>query len=242
MFRVQRRKIADSEARMVMRRAHRAQHEAAVGPCVGAVALRARDLGERHRPGPGGRRRPCRPPVRPMAPAGAGTARPRRSCDSRCSGRARRRAHPAPRASVGAGLRASRSSAAISMPGVQMPHWAAPWARNACCSALMPAPFVRPSTVTTARPCACAAATMQAQTWRPSSRTVQAPQSPALQPTLVPVSPRSSRSTSASRRTGSTWTSTRRPLSGERDLLRGRSHAISPVIARRTRVSAASRR
>ena len=38
--------------------------------------------------------------------------------------------------SVGLGWRASRSEATMSMPGVQMPHCAAPCARNACCRSL----------------------------------------------------------------------------------------------------------
>ena len=53
-----------------------------------------------------------------------------------------------------------------------------------------------PSTVRTSPPAAWAIGTRQAHTWRPSSRTVQAPQSPASQPTFVPVRPRSSRRTS----------------------------------------------
>ncbi len=47
-----------------------------------------------------------------------------------------------------------------------------------------------------------AAVVRQAQTGAPFSRTVQAPQSPASQPTLVPRRPRSSRSTSRRRRPG----------------------------------------
>ena len=49
-------------------------------------------------------------------------------------------------------------------------------------------------------------ATMQAHTASPSTSTVQAPQSPAWQPILVPVRPRSSRSTSERRREGSATT------------------------------------
>ena len=50
-----------------------------------------------------------------------------------------------------------------------------------------------PSTVSIAAPSACAVATRQAQTCSPSISTVQAPQSPASQPILVPVRPSSSR-------------------------------------------------
>ena len=53
---------------------------------------------------------------------------------------------------------------------------------------------------------------MQEQTWRPSSSTVQAPQSPASQPTLVPVSESSSRNTWESRRIGSVRISAGLPL------------------------------
>ena len=52
---------------------------------------------------------------------------PRRSRDIPCSGTARRRAHPRSRLG-GRGFRASSAPAAISAAGVQMPHWAAPWA------------------------------------------------------------------------------------------------------------------
>ena len=52
-----------------------------------------------------------------------------------------------------------------------------------------------PRRSSTARPATWPTGTRQAQTGSPSSSTVQAPQSPASQPTLVPVRPRSSRST-----------------------------------------------
>ena len=51
-------------------------------------------------------------------------------------------------------------------------------------------------------PSACALGTRQAHTWAPSSSTVQAPQSPASQPILVPVRPSSPRSVSASETNG----------------------------------------
>ena len=104
----------------------------------------------------------------------------------------------------GAGSRRSSASAAISMPGVQMPHCAAPCARNARLQRRdgVPSagqPFDR------RRPAAVALAERRRGRRRPARRrgsTVQAPQSPASQPTLVPVRPRSSRSTSASRASG----------------------------------------
>ena len=98
----------------------------------------------------------------------------------------------------------------MSMPGVQIPHCAAPWCRKDFCSALSipPSPFARPSTVVTALPSRRAAGTMQAHTARPFSRTVQAPQSPASQPDLVPVRPNCSRRTRVIRAPGSAVTVT----------------------------------
>ena len=108
----------------------------------------------------------------------------------------------------------NRSAAAISMPGVQIPHWAAPWRWNESWrAASRPPASTSPSTVMTSRPATCPTGVMQEHTCRPSSNTVQAPQSPASQPTLVPVSARSSRSTWTSLRIGSTPTSAGFPLS-----------------------------
>src|SRR5215510_11996152 len=50
--------------------------------------------------------------------------------------------------SSGDGLRASRSCAATTSPGVQNPHWTAPASKNACCTGPSPSRF-RPSTVVT---------------------------------------------------------------------------------------------
>ena len=72
-----------------------------------------------------------------------------------------------------------------------------------------------PSTVVTRRPPRWRPAVRQAQTGLPSSSTVQAPQSPASQPTLVPVRPSSSRSTSASRRAGGRRQATAPAVQGE---------------------------
>ena len=55
-------------------------------------------------------------------------------------------------ASVGLGVRARRSSAAISIPGVHAPHWAPPQARNAAWSGDGPSSAASPSTVSTRRP------------------------------------------------------------------------------------------
>ena len=73
------------------------------------------------------------------------------------------------------------------MPGVQIPHCAAPCSWNARCSRLRPPFPASPSTVVTERPRTWPIGTRQEQTCSPSSSTVQAPQSPASQPTLVPV-------------------------------------------------------
>ena len=88
---------------------------------------------------------------------------------------------------------ARQSVAAISMPGVQMPHCAAPWARNASRRRSVTPSGPGPSTVWIEAPSAWAVATRQAQTCSPSISTVQAPQSPASQPIFVPVRPRPSR-------------------------------------------------
>ena len=55
-----------------------------------------------------------------------------------------------------------------------------------------------PSMVSTRRPPTSHPSTRQEQTSRPSSMTLQAPQSPEAQPSLLPVRPSVSRSTSSS--------------------------------------------
>ena len=74
------------------------------------------------------------------------------------------------------------------MPGVQIPHCAAPISTNARCSGDEPPPRARPSTVTIRAPCAWAAGTRQRMTGSPSISTVHAPHSPSPQPSFVPVS------------------------------------------------------
>ena len=75
-------------------------------------------------------------------------------------------------------------------------------------------------------------------TCSPSSRTVHAPQSPASQPTFVPVSPRSSRRTSTRRRIGSTSSAWPTPLTVKAGIRRRRGHdgASTEATARRTSV------
>ena len=106
------------------------------------------------------------------------------------------------------------------LPGVQLPHCAAPCSRNASCSASS-APRSRaasdkPSTVRTIRPSTWQIGTRQASTTWPSRITEQAPHSPSPQPSFVPVSPRSSRSTSRRRRMPGTSTSAGAPLTRKR--------------------------
>ena len=59
----------------------------------------------------------------------------------------------------------------------------------------MPQPFCYPSMVSILHPSAFCAAIMQEQINFSSTKIVQAPQSPALHPILVPVNPSSSRRT-----------------------------------------------
>src|SRR5579872_1560178 len=115
--------------------------------------------------------------------------------------------------SEGVCFRSSSAVAAISMPGVQMPHCAAPWRKKESCRRPNSGGRARnPSTVVISQPSAWPVATRHAVTGSPSSSTVQAPQSPASHPTLVPLSPRFSRSTFDSRSTGLTANSTACPF------------------------------
>ena len=184
----------------------------------------------------GGRRHRRRPST-----AGAHHGR-RRSCGSRCSGRARPRARPSPGASEGLGRHAQQG-------GRRHQHArradAALRARRAAgtpaAAAAISADASSPSRVSTCRPWRRPRGIMQALTGSPSSNTVHAPQSPASHPTFVPVRPRSSRTTSLSRRDGpGRLDRIRSP--GTSPCSRGRSSDVQAASARRTRVSAASRR
>ena len=98
--------------------------------------------------------------------------------------------------SLGALSRSRRAVAATSIPGVQMPHCAAPCRRKEFCKrSKIGARSASPSTVVISQPSTCPAAIKHEQTCSPSSKTVQAPQSPASQPTLVPARPSDSRKT-----------------------------------------------
>ena len=79
-----------------------------------------------------------------------------------------------------------------------MPHCSAACSRNLCCSGCSVSPFAMPSIVSIRRPPTSQPSTRHEQTSRPSSVTLQAPQSPEPQPSLLPVSCSVSRSTSSS--------------------------------------------
>ncbi len=90
------------------------------------------------------------------------------------------------------------------MPGVQNPHWVpCSWRRASWRPVSSPPRSVTPSMVVTREPAADAVRIRQLLTDRPSSRTTQVPHWPVSQPTLVPVSPRPSRSRSTSSSFGS---------------------------------------
>src|SRR5262245_1093129 len=98
--------------------------------------------------------------------------------------------------SVGFAERSSSALLATRKPGVQTPHWSAACSRNFCCSGWSFSPLARPSIVSMRRPPTSQPSTRQEQTRRPSSVTLQAPQSPEAQPSLLPVRFRVSRRTS----------------------------------------------
>src|SRR6516165_9473461 len=97
-------------------------------------------------------------------------------------------------------------------PGVQKPHCNAACSRNFCCTGCNFSPSAMPSTVVILRPSASAPSIRHEQTMWPSTMTVQAPQSPELQPSLLPVRLSSSRSTSSNVCCGSQRNSMGSPL------------------------------
>src|SRR6202048_2873723 len=97
-------------------------------------------------------------------------------------------------------------------PGVQKPHCNAACSRNFCCTGCSLSPWAMPSTVVILWPSASAPSIRQEQTMLPSRMTVQAPQSPELHPSLLPVRLSSSRSTSSKVCCGSQRKSTGSPL------------------------------
>ena len=91
--------------------------------------------------------------------------------------------------SVGSAPEARNASPAMSIPGVQIPHWAPPVSRNACWSDVQPAGRgASPSTVRTSVPSTWQTGTRQLRTGSAVESTVHAPHSPSPQPSLVPVS------------------------------------------------------
>src|SRR5271154_754016 len=99
-------------------------------------------------------------------------------------------------------MRSSNCSDARIIPGVQIPHCAPPVEENAVCNACNFPLLVRPSMVSTLAPAACSTGTRQLFTSWPSINTEHAPHSPSPQPSLVPVRPHCSRSTSSRRSIG----------------------------------------
>src|SRR6202011_1163413 len=99
-------------------------------------------------------------------------------------------------ASVGFGFFSRSARAATMNPGVQMPHCSAACSRNFCCNGCNPWGLAIPSMVVTFRPWTSTPRTQQEFTSLPSRMTLQAPQLPLLQPSLVPVRRSSSRRTS----------------------------------------------
>src|SRR5918999_5270861 len=95
---------------------------------------------------------------------------------------------------LGDGFAATSAAAETICPGVQKPHWSASARTKASTSGWS----CSPSIVVTSPGPTVWTSVRQESTGTPSSCTVQAPQCPSLQATFVPVSPSSSRSTSAS--------------------------------------------
>src|SRR5665213_611774 len=83
------------------------------------------------------------------------------------------------------------------MPGMQKPHCTAPYLMKASCSGVNSPAGARPSIVVTSLPSASTARIRQELNDRPLIKTVQAPHSPTVQHSLVPVRPNSSRRTSS---------------------------------------------
>ena len=97
----------------------------------------------------------------------------------------------------------------INIPGVQKPHWIAPWSIKDFCNGWRDSRLPRPSTVSTFLPSTFGAKIKQALTGIPSNNAVQAPHSPIPQPSFVPVRPNFSRRSRSKVQWGgtSTWVS-----------------------------------
>src|SRR5712692_4851274 len=128
--------------------------------------------------------------------------------------------------SLGFGLCWINSYAVIRKPGVQKPHCSPCFSQKAFWRGCISPLRANPSTVITSWPLACTANIRHERTLCPSTSTVQEPQAPCSQPRFVPVNPRSSRNTSASKRRGSTtrrWVS---PLTVKRIVTKSSSCII----------------
>ena len=111
-------------------------------------------------------------------------------------------------------------------PGVQNPHWN-PWLSHiASWSGFRTPSSASPSIVVISAPRTCTANVRHDRAASPSMSTVQAPQTPCSQPMCVPVSPRSSRSTSASVFRGSTVAEYEAPVDRQLDIHGRRSSAL----------------
>ena len=81
----------------------------------------------------------------------------------------------------------------MTIPGVQNPHWRAWFWRKASCIGWRVPLVARPSMVVISVPSAWTASIVHDFTDSPSTSTVQAPHDEVSHPTLVPVSPTTSR-------------------------------------------------
>src|SRR5712692_2847841 len=132
--------------------------------------------------------------------------------------------------SLGFGLCWINSYAVIRKPGVQKPHCSPCFSQKAFWRGCSSPPWANPSTVITSWLLACTANIKHERTLCPSTSTVQAPQAPCSQPRFVPVNPKSSRKTSASKRRGSTtrrWVS---PFTVKRIITKSSSCIIDSLL------------
>jgi hypothetical protein len=114
---------------------------------------------------------------------------------------------------VGFGWFLHRSTALMTMPGVQKPH-CKPWQslKAACMGCMVPSASAMPSMVVISAPLCCTASVLHDLMARPLTSTVQAPHWAVSQPTWVPVSLRFSRMTSTKNVLGATSTLAALPL------------------------------
>jgi hypothetical protein len=159
----------------------------------------------------------------PTAPSGAGASAPRspspppRSWHSRCSGRGRPRSPPPPRPASAAGARATAPRPRSASPACRCriaPRRGA--GRRAAAAPAAPGRGQRPRPSRPSGPRRGRRASGRRRPGAPSTSTVQAPQSPASQPTFTPSQPKASRSAALSRAAGATSACRAGPVEGER--------------------------